>query len=148
MAMMLYQPVGDDELAYLDHTTLGQFRAQIEKLAYDSLRANPGSAAVIVTMAKGGLNPTAKLFASSGAAADEFYAINNSGAFDAGAIYMARKGQALGDGIAGPLPHSKPTFVTKFKNAAPLIVVSAIGIGAVVYFTRRTVKRRRAAKGG
>lgn len=146
--MRLYQPVGDDELAYLDYSTLEKFRAQVERLAYDTLRSNAGSAAVIVTMGKGGVNPAAKLYASSAAAADEFYELNNSGAYDAGVIYMARKGQGLGEGIMGPLPHSKPTLITKFKSAAPWIVLAALGVSATVYYTRRTIKRRRAARGG
>lgn len=147
MSIQLYQDLGAVQssggLAYLDYTTLNKFAAQVKAMALKSLKDNPSSSAVIVTMQKGGLNPAAKLFADEGEAADAFYELNNSGAFDAGVIYMGRRGEALGEGVLGPLPHAKPTF--KWKSAAPWILLGAIGVGAVVYYTRRTVKRRRAA---
>ena len=56
------------------------------------------------------------------------------------------RGEKLGEGVLGPLPHAKPTF--KWKSAAPWIVIGAIGIGATIYYTRRTVARRRAGRAG
>jgi len=148
MPMSLYQDLGavaapTSDLAYLDFTTFKQFDDQVEAAGKKALLESPSSKAAIATMEKGGVGLAVKLFSSEGDAADAFYELNNSGKFDSGVIVFVRRNAPS---TFGPMPHSKPTF--KWKNAAPYILLAALGIGATVYYTRRTVKRRRAAKGG